>query len=222
MNSRNLFKSLINKTIKPLIEIYLSKDRNYKYGDIHLTIFKGVFHPGLFFSTKILLGYLKQFDLTNTTFLELGAGSGLISIYASKKNGKVTATDISELSVKNIKHNSEKNKTGIRIIHSNLFETIPHEKFDFILINPPYYKRDPKTENEFAWYCGEHSEYFIKFFRELSAYIHPQTKAIMVLSEDCNLEEIKSIALKNNFQMLLKKKYFRYWEINYVFEIVTA
>jgi release factor glutamine methyltransferase len=222
MNSLNLFKSLINKTIKPLIEIYLSKDRNYKYGDIHLTIFKGVFHPGLFFSTKILLGYLKQFDLTNTTFLELGAGSGLISIYASKKNGKVTATDISELSVKNIKHNSDKNNSGIRIIHSNLFETIPQEKFDFILINPPYYKKDPKTENEFAWYCGEHSEYFIKFFRELSAYVHPQTKAIMVLSEDCNLEEIKSIALKNNFQILLKKKYFRYWEINYVFEIVMA
>ncbi|MEO5570872.1 MAG: methyltransferase, partial [Bacteroidia bacterium] len=199
MFARSIFKPFINKAIKPLIEIYLSKNRNYNYGDIQLIIFKGVFHPGLFFSTKILLDHLKQFNLTNKIFLELGAGSGLISIYASKRNAQVTASDISENSVKNVKLNADKNNAAFQIIHSDLFEKIPQMNFDFVLINPPYYNRQPNNEAEYAWYCGEHSEYFEKLFSELSGYIHRQSKVIMVLSEDCDLEKIKSIVLKNNF-----------------------
>ena len=205
-----------------MVKVYLSADRKFRYRNISLTVLKGVFHPGIFFSTKILINYLNPFDLTNKTFLELGAGTGLISIYAAKKNAHVFASDISEQSIKNIKLNVDKNKVNIQIIHSNLFEKIPQIKFDLILINPPYYKKQPKTDAEFAWYCGENSEYFLKFFNELSAYTHQQSKVIMVLSEDCDIDQINSIAQKNNFQMVLKKKYFRFFEMDYVYEILMA
>lgn len=220
MAALKFLKPLINKTIRPVVKAWLSVDREYRHKNIQLTVLKGVFHPGLFFSTKILLEYLKLFNLNGKTFLELGAGSGLISVFAAKKGAHVFASDISELSVKNIKQNADKNNVVIQIIHSNLFEKIPQTKFDFILINPPYYKRQPKTEDEFAWYCGEYSEYFVKLFNELSVYVHYQSKVIMVLSDDCNIEEIKSISQKNNFKMILKKKYFRIWEMNYVYEII--
>jgi hypothetical protein len=44
----------------------------------------------------------------------------------------------------------------------------------------------------------------------------------MVLSDDCNIEEIKSISQKNNLQMQLKKKYFRLWEIDFIYEVSRA
>jgi release factor glutamine methyltransferase len=222
MRALKFLKPLINKTIRPLVKAYLSADREYRYKDIQLTVLKGVFHPGLFFSTKILLDYLQQFELTGKLFLELGAGSGLISIYAAKQEALVTASDISGLSVKNIKLNSDKNNVTLQIIHSDLFEKIPRAKFDFILINPPYYKKQPKTEEEFAWYCGEHSEYFLKLFNELPGYMHFNSRVIMILSEDCDIKEIAGFAQGNNFQMAVKKKYFRLWEINYIYEVMKA
>ena len=86
----------------------------------------------------------------------------------------------------------------------------------------PYYKRQPKAEAEFAWYCGEDSEYFVKLFTELPLYIHQQSKVIMVLSDDCDIAQINSIAQKNNFLMVLGKKYFRFWETDYVYEITPV
>jgi len=215
-------KPLINRILQPIVKAYISKEREYNYKGIQLMVLKGVFHPGLFFSTKILLNYLYQFDIAGKTFLELGAGTGLISIYAAGKNALVTASDISELSIKNIKLNVDKNNMNVQIIHSNLFENIPRSKFDFILINPPYYKRHPKTEDEFAWYCGEHSEYFVKLFNQLAEYIHEQSRIIMVLSDECDIKEIKFIAQKNNFNMVMKEKYFRFWETNFVFEFLMT
>ena len=41
----------------------------------------------------------KKLPLHGKIFLELGAGNGLISIYAAKKGAKVTATDINPVAV---------------------------------------------------------------------------------------------------------------------------
>jgi release factor glutamine methyltransferase len=218
MVSLKFVKPLMNRTLRPIVKAYLTKERKYSYKGLQLIVLKGVFHPGLFFSTRILLNYLQQFNLDGNSLLELGAGTGLISIYAAKQKAFATASDISELSIINIKRNAEANKVEVRIIHSNLFEKIACSKFDFVVINPPYYKREPKTDDEFAWYCGEHSEYFVKLFNQLEEYIHEQSKIIMVLSDECDIEEIKSLAKKNEFEMVMKKKYFRFWETNFVFE----
>lgn len=214
-----LIRLTIGSITKPMVKYYLNKDRMYRYNSIKISVFKGVFHPGMFYSTKILLNYLKEFDLSGKKTLELGAGSGLISVFAAKKMAQVTASDISKAAIENVLKNAEDNNVNVIVIHSNLFENIPDNKFDFIIINPPYYKKKPLTEPEYAWYCGEHSEYFQNLFKEMSRFIHEHSKIIMVLSEDCDLKEINFLAEQNNFAMQLKKKYIRLFEMNYVFEI---
>jgi len=217
--SKGNIKRILNRVYKPLLKRYLDKERNYIYDGLKLKIAPGVFHPGFFFSTKILIGYLKNIDLKNKTVLELGAGSGLISLVAAKKGARVTASDISRKALKNILFNQQANHVDMEIIHSDLFQNIPKNLFDVIVINPPYFKGITRNEDDYAWYAGEDFEYFQNLFLQLSSYIHDKTKTVMILSDDCDIKKIESIASSKHFKfhMVYSKKIF--WETNFVFEI---
>jgi len=212
-------KYITSKTLQPAVKKYLAKTRTYQYKNISLLIPSGVFHPGLFFSTKILLNYILQIDLHNKKILELGAGSGLISFAAAQRNAIVTATDVSELAVEYLHINSERNQTAINIIHSDLFENIAPQQFDIILINPPYYKKNPQTKADYAWYCGENGEYFNKLFSSLKNYINDQTSVLMILSEDCDIDLIKNHAGKNDFSLKLVQTKKNVLERNFIFSV---
>ena len=75
--------------------------------------------------------------------LEIGTGSGLVSMYASLLTDDVTATDINfnalELAEKNFRLN---NINTIRLEFGDLFEPVKNEKFDVILFNTPYLPTD--------------------------------------------------------------------------------
>ena len=75
--------------------------------------------------------------------LEIGTGSGLVSMYASLLTDDVTATDINynalELAEKNFKLN---NINTIKLEFGDLFEPVKNEKFDVILFNTPYLPTD--------------------------------------------------------------------------------
>src|SRR6185436_12360858 len=103
---RKVMKRLITVFYKPILEKYLSKTRKFRYENIELIIPPEVFHPGFFFSTKLLIRYIKKLEIEKKTFLELGAGSGLISMVAAKRKALVTAIDINPIAVDYLKANS--------------------------------------------------------------------------------------------------------------------
>ena len=198
---KSLFKSLAFRLLYPLSENYLSKERSYSYKGITVTVFPGVFHPGFFFSTKILLKFLEKVELTKKYVLELGAGTGLISIFAAKRGGFVTASDISLTAVYNIEKNVKMTDANVEVVHSDLFDDVPIRRYDYIIINPPYYKKTPSSEKEFAWFGGDDFQYFRKLFTQLGNNIYENTNVIMVLSDEVDLEMIKSIAAEYKFLM---------------------
>ena len=75
--------------------------------------------------------------------LEIGTGSGLVSMYASLLTDDVTATDINfnalELAEKNFKLN---NINIIKLEFGDMFEPVKDKKFDVILFNTPYLPTD--------------------------------------------------------------------------------
>ncbi|MGE5499022.1 MAG: hypothetical protein ACM3Q2_13155, partial [Syntrophothermus sp.] len=87
---KKIIKHLLTPILKVILSLYLKRERVYSYNGISLRISQGVFHPGFFFSTKILLNYLLGFDLKDKKVLELGAGSGLISMVAASKGALAT------------------------------------------------------------------------------------------------------------------------------------
>jgi len=219
---KNIIKYITGKTVQPLIAKYLSKQRVYRYKGIRLQVPSQVFHPAFFFSTRLLLQYIDRLDLAKKTFLELGAGSGLIAFNAAKKGALVTATDISLTAVEFLKINQNTNNIPLQVIASDLFNDIPRQHFDIIAINPPYYKKNPETENDYAWYCGEDSSYFTLLFKNLGCYINDSSEVYMILCDGCDIELIKVIAAQYNFHFELMKTKKNIVETNYIFKIKTT
>ena len=75
--------------------------------------------------------------------LEIGTGSGIVAMYASRLTDKVTATDINAdallLAENNFKLNGIEN---IELLFGDLFEPVKSRKFDVILFNTPYLPTD--------------------------------------------------------------------------------
>lgn len=78
--------------------------------------------------------------------LDLCTGSGAIAISLAKYviDSQITATDISEKALEVAELNARKNGVDKKIafLSSNLWEEIPKEKYDIIVSNPPYIKRE--------------------------------------------------------------------------------
>ena len=198
---KTAIKNIVALTYKPFLEKYLSKKRIHTYGNIKLQIPPEVFHPGFFTSTHFLLQYIKKLRLENKSFLEMGAGSGLISVYGAKQNAKVTAIDINPVAIKFLRNNSEENNVRLNIVQSDLFEDIPFQQFDIIAVNPPYYKKKPQTLLDHAWYCGENGEFFFDLFTQLPKYIHKNSEVLMVLCDGCDIGMIEDAAHQNGFKL---------------------
>jgi release factor glutamine methyltransferase len=196
---RAFLKRSVSIFLVPLVHWYLRKERIFKYEEISITVRPGVFHPGFFSSTLFIVEFLKNKPLAQGRILELGCGSGLISIVAARANGEVTASDLSSTAIENARSNFIQNKVDVKLAHSDLFDDIEKRQFDWIVINPPYYAHTIQNEADLAWHCGEDFQYFKKLFSALPDFMHPNTWIVMVLTQGCKLDKIFAIAEKFGF-----------------------
>jgi release factor glutamine methyltransferase len=194
--------------IRKGVQWYLSKPRSFTYENISVRVSPGVFHPGFFFSTRFILDFLSKQKLHYKNFLEVGSGSGIISIYAARQHANVTALDINKKAVRDTRENSRRNNAQVIVFESDLFTNVPPAQFDWIVINPPYYPVNPKNEEEYAWNCGANHQYFERLFAGLKSFSHQNTNTLMILSEVCDLNTIFDIAKRHgyHFEKILEKK----------------
>ena len=219
---RNIVKKISHPLLKLGWRLYYYKPRTFCYDRICIKVHPDVFPPQMTFSTKILLDFISEMNLENKTFLELGCGCGIISLLASKKGAKVVASDINQTALDFLEINADKNELSLEIVFSDLFKSLENSTFDYIIINPPYYPRKPQNVKEQAWFCGENFEYFEKLFLELPNFLSPENHCFMILSQDCALEQIKAIALKNDvvFELVIERE--EWIETNYIFNISSS
>ena len=214
---RQLLKKLTHPILKYGTQKWSSKPRLYSYDGIEVIVMPDVFPPHYTISTKILLDYIKPLDIKDKTLLELGCGSGIVALYAAKKEAIVTASDINNVALKALEKAAKKNSLELAILNSNLFNKLSQLSFDYIIINPPYYPKTPKNIKEQAWFCGENFEYFKSLFLQLSN--RNDKNILMILSQDCDIQKIKNIASLNHFQLDIELERTRFNEKNFIFKV---
>ncbi len=107
--------------------------------EMEIKTFEGVYAPAE--DSWMMCNYLPS-ELGSV--LEIGCGSGIISIHLAKKGNIVTSVDVNPKALRATEFNAKQNQVKLEILESNMFEKLQGRKFNSIVCNPPYL---PPTDN---------------------------------------------------------------------------
>ncbi len=145
----NKFRSMIDSRFKGMPMAYLIGKKEFWSMDFLINKSVLVPRPETELLIENAIEIFKNHESPN--ILELGTGSGIISIVLQKElnNPCITAIDISKEALKIAKMNAQKYKiSDIRFIVSDWFSEVLNEKFDLIISNPPYVDRSKLSKEE--------------------------------------------------------------------------
>lgn len=183
---------------------HVAQQRAYRWRGLTLTVPTGVFHPGLFFSSGVLAAEIERRKPAGRSVLDIGCGSGLLSLVAARAGARVVAVDVNAEAVRATATNATANEADVEVLQSDLFTSLLGRRFDLVVVNPPYFAKDPADDAERAWFAGADLGYFDQFFAGLGGHLvsEPQPgRALMVLSEGCDMGIIAAAAKRNGFRM---------------------
>lgn len=158
----------------------------------------------------------KSKNISNPKILEIGPGSGAISITLALelKNAFITGADISKDALKVCNINLDKYQIdNVEFIYSNLFENIK-DKYDIIISNPPYIKSEDmnflqeevKKEPVLALDGGVDGLDFYKTISEESRdYLKKDGFLIFEIGHD-QYDKVKEILINNKYIDINYKK----------------
>ncbi|MBQ3020832.1 MAG: peptide chain release factor N(5)-glutamine methyltransferase [Bacilli bacterium] len=94
------------------------------------------------------IDYIKKLKLEKASLLELGTGSGCISIVLKKEieDLNISTLDISKKALRVARKNAKLNKADITFINNDIFKFNPVNKYDILISNPPYITDKDETD----------------------------------------------------------------------------
>lgn len=198
-----------------------------KFSGFTFTVRPTVFNPRDFISSKIFAAYINTLDLAGKNILDMGAGSGIVSIFAASKGANCTACDINPVAVRCITENALQNNLSkqISVYESDLFESLNStvdRGFDIIFFNPPYYKGNPHNNFERAFKGGPNLEVIDRFLLDAKEHLAPLGKICLIVSTDIDMDDFY-IRLKNNgytYKILHTNK--KFFETFYIIDAVIG
>lgn len=132
--------------------------------------------PGVYRTSGDSELMLKVVDIQeNQNFLEVGCGTGVVSLSVAKRSRSGVGVDINEKAVLNAKKNAKEHKVNnLEIYISNVFEKV-NGKFDVIICNPPYTNHEVRDDVD-RMFWDPKDEMKQTFFREVGKYLKSEGK----------------------------------------------
>jgi len=147
--------------------------------------------------------YVQKYFDSSVRIVDLGCGSGCISVTLSKELGiTVDAVDISSDALEVARENCVKNNASVNFYLGNMLEPL-HDKYDIIISNPPYISYDEeideivrKNEPSLALYADNDGLYFYEeILKNCKKYLND--KFLIAFEIGCTQgDRIKEMALK--------------------------
>lgn len=199
------------------IERKLAKDEPLQYALGHWEFFgldllvdKRALIPR--FETEILVDYILNADIKKNNILDIGTGSGAISLALAKNliKSTVTGVDISDEALSLAKENKKKlTLENVDFIKSDLFTNVDG-KFDLIVSNPPYIsEKDYKTLDEKLFFEPKSAlvagidglDFYKDIIKEASEYLNDCGHLIFEIGYD-QKAAINDLLIKSDFKNL--------------------
>jgi len=165
--------------------------------------------------TYLILREIRAYARGNV--LDMGTGTGILAVAASKTADFVIGTDINEEALEYARRTAKaKEIKNIEFVRSDLFSYFRRNpmRFDLIIFNPPYLpadKREPAEGSEATTGGKKGYEMIEKFFSEANRYLTPFGKILVVFSTLTGKDKVHSILEEYgfNYQKLAEKELFQ-------------
>lgn len=153
----------------------------------------------------------------NPKILDLCTGSGAIAISLKKyvPNSEIIGVDISEKAIEVANKNANKLNVDVKFIKSDLFEKLKKEKFDIIVSNPPYIKKEEikklskevQKEPELALDGGiDGLDFYRKITSQAIEYLKTESFLCFEIGYNQKNDVIKIIEKQQNYKNIYCKK----------------
>jgi release factor glutamine methyltransferase len=190
----------VNRLLEAAARRWLGQTRTSHVGELTLVAPPGVFHPGIFFSTRAMIAWIRQQDLQGLRVLDLGSGSGALGIAAAKRGAEVHAVERNPRAQVATLDNAMRNKVQITLHPGDGWSALPAEaRFDLILCNPPWFEGEARDDAELAFRAGEGLAFVEGLFAELAAHLLPGGRLVTVLGASADLQRIAAIAERHGW-----------------------
>ena len=154
--------------------------------------------------------------------LEIGVGSGYVSLVASQTAASIVGIDINPHAARLAKANARLNGVAnVEFIAGDLFSPI-RGRFNLILVNPPYLPEKGGVERdpiELAWDGGEDGMRLTeRFINEVQDYLEPNGRVLMIQSSLSGYEETVRSLSGRGFQVKTLAEQKLFFETIYLIE----
>ncbi len=176
----------------------------YTRGDITISIesCNGVYEPS---DDSILLA---DNVLPSGRILEVGCGTGLVSILCRKMGFYVEAVDINPAAVECTLANARRNGVELKAHTSDLFGSVTG-KFNTVIFNPPYLPVEEDLPGSEQWAGGPDGFKVVRrFLTDLPRFMDKGGKCYIVLSDLANIDLLMSESRGFSFRTLASRKLF--------------
>ncbi len=147
--------------------------------------------------------------INHNKVLEVGSGSGYVSLYLAKKYPKADyfCLDINFAAAKATKENSKENNLHLEVVNCDLMSSFVEKKifeayFDIILFNTPYLPLNENGKLALAWSGGKYGlETTQKFIVQLPRILKRNGRCYIVVSSKTDLAELEKLVLNINYKL---------------------
>lgn len=137
---------------------------------------------------------INQKNEKTLSFLDMGAGSGILGFEAAKIGFSVTLIDINPAAIEYMNLLVQADELPVSVIESDLFEQVPRQQFDAIVFNTPYLPAETGF-SDMALHGGKNGhETACRFLRQAKNYLKPSGQILLLTSSLAQPEYIEQAA----------------------------
>jgi release factor glutamine methyltransferase len=159
-------------------------------------------------------------DLVGKKVLEIGPGSGILSVACAQRGAEVVAVDIDPLAVKATRRAAMDAQVTVVVVEGDLFEPVSDERFNLIVCNPPYLPDEPKDPDVALDGGPEGWEFIDRLLSQAKEHLSDNGKVLLLFSSHSMPDKVAISLHKHGFvSRLLGKKEVGFFEELFVVEL---